>query len=727
MSEKSGEVKRVPATRTIWLLCCSLVVCAGCSQRPTSPPFHRFVEDVAPGDRWHETKVCIADETRNLLVAPYRSRLRKVEVELDGTVLLGAVADMEQVSAEAVGIRICVAQRAAHGGGRKGDEPHYVYFALPPATDAGTLAAMKVQVLPAGDTKREAGVWAREVIPLPQEYVTKTVRVPPSARLDFGIALEDDNPQTGVRFDVSVDDGRTRRSIFSQMLDPLSADYQPGWVDVSVDVSEFAGSRVRFVFRTEDLPDRKEANNGSKTVSLSSAAWSSPLLYSTERSDAGGRPNIILICLDTLRADHLGCYGYHRDTSPNIDRFAEGAFLFEKAIAPSSWTLPSHASLFTGLHPSVHLAGIWVPPRFGPPIQESERTLAELAREQGYLTAAYTEGVWVRALFGFAQGFEVYSDGKGRMAKDAETTFNDATEWLGKYSRMPFFLFVHTYQTHTPYTPRGRFATMFDSDYTGSIGTTEALCRPQAATSDADRIHIEALYDGEIAYTDEVVGNFLAKLADTGLLHNTVVFIFSDHGEEFWEHEGYGHGKTVYDESLQVPLIIRLAGEHPPTGAVARQVSLTDLYATVNDLLSIDHNSPPDCMSLLPLMGVNESAQHYDRKFVVSGIIRQTLSRTAQGETEVTWRRRSVRTDGEKYVRTGTDQQVEELYDLQADPGEKNDIAARNQPRLDHYRELLASFLERVAAGRTPLEPGQSKSPLLTEEDKRRLKALGYL
>jgi len=132
-------------------------------------------------------------------------------------------------------------------------------------------------------------------------------------------------------------------------------------------------------------------------------------------------------------------------------------------------------------------------------------------------------------------------------------------------------------------------------------------------------------------------------------------------------------------------------------------------------------------MSLLPLMGVNESAQHYDRKFVVSGIIRQTLSRTAQGETEVTWRRRSVRTDGEKYVRTGTDQQVEELYDLQADPGEKNDIAARNQSRLDHYRELLASFLERVAAGRTPLEPDQSKAPLLTEEDKRRLKALGYL
>jgi arylsulfatase A-like enzyme len=479
-----------------------------------------------------------------------------------------------------------------------------------------------------------------------------------------------------------------------------------------------AGSRVRFVFRTEGVRAEKDkAKEGVVPLFDWSPVWSSPILYSTKAQGVGNTPNIILISLDTLRADHLGCYGYQRNTSPNIDKFAEGAFLFENCIASSSWTLPSHASVFTGLHPSVH--GAEVHP-WGPPFAETERTFGEVARERGYLTAAYTEGLFVGASLGFAQGFELYSDGEllEFPLRCAEVTFNSALEWLETYGNLRFFLFVHTYQIHDPYTPPRRFGEMFDKDYAETGGM-----RPREVRSKEDKVRCEALYDGEIAYTDDVVGNFLEQLQEMVLLDNTVVVIFSDHGEEFWEHGGIEHGVTLYDEVLRVPLIVRLAGKDSPGGRVDRQVSLTDLYATVAELLGADDADPPDCMSLLPLVRGSQTRARYNRDVVVSQVChRDSVLQRMTPE----WRRYAIRTDTEKYIKVEKSR-TEELYDLGEDPGEERDIAADNEQGLLEYRGLLDPFLRAVSSGRATLSESERSVTPLTEDDRRQLKALGYM
>jgi arylsulfatase A-like enzyme len=659
-------------------------------------------------------KVRIGHEMRNVLSAPYRSALQEIEVAPDGTITLGEIAEIEKVSADSAGVSVRVQRQPFGDQRRTRDAPARVYVPLPPERDGADLGRTKVQVLPAGEATRTVWVSAREVAALPREYITKEIRLPQSARLDFGIGLEGDTsgrPFCDARFTLAVERGQERRTIFFKALKREPGGDGPGWVDATVDLSDMAGSLVRFVFVTEEASGEKEETK-KRTVPLFdwSPVWSNPILHSAGSKRRGDRPNIVMISLDTLRADHLGCYGYHRPTSPNIDRFAEGAFLFERCIAPSSTTLPSHASVFTGLHPSVHGSEEGL---LGPPVAERERTLAEVAREDGYLTAAYTEGGFVSSALGFAQGFGVYSDGVGPGR--VEETFDDALDWLESYRRLPSFVFVHTYQVHTPYTPPARFAQMFDENYRES-----GSARPRQARSEEDRIRCEARYDGEIAYTDEVLGEFLEQLEMMELLDNTVLVIFSDHGEEFWEHGGIEHGVTLYDEVLHVPLIIKLAEEDPPSGRLDRQVSLTDLYATVTELLGAGDAAPPDCMSLLPL--VRGSGTRYDRRVVVSQIChRDSVSEPRTCE----WRWRSVRTDTEKYIKIEK-RRKEELYDLSGDPGEKNDISAENEQGLLQYRALVDTFLEVVSAGREPPSAEQRVAPL-TEERKRRLKALGYM
>jgi len=699
---------------------------AGVFPGPARASFHRFVEGVAPGNRWHETKVAIASETRNVLFAPYKSRAKEVKVTRRGTLSVGAVADISKLNPDALGIRIGYEELSAGSNVAKDGTLRYAYVPLPEARDERALAALRIKVLRLHWRTRRVVAWAREVLPLPREYVTNERSVPQSARLDFGIGLEDEGQDTPVRFTIDVERDGTRATIFSKDLAPLSDEYQQGWVDASLDLSELAGSKARFAFRTESVRDERTAESESDTAPFSSPVWSSPVLYSVDAKREDSRPNVVLISLDTLRADHMGCYGYHRDTSPKIDAFAEGAFLFEYAIAPSSWTLPSHASVFTGLHPSVH--GAVLHP-WGSPIRETEKTLAELAREDGYVTAAYTEGAYVGSPFGFAQGFELYSDGAAiSTLGSAEETFAHALEWLRAYRKLPFFLFVHTYQTHAPYAPPDRFAAMFDRGYTGSIGNSFMPSESGVQNlSDADKRHAEALYDGEIAYTDEVVAGFLNRLRQMGLLDTTAVIIFSDHGEEFWEHGGVQHGVTLYEEQLRVPLIIRLAGETPPAGRVPRQVSLTDLYATVAEIIGVAHDDIPDCTSLLPLMAGSNERKRYDRKTVVSEVCHRD---TCWDHMVAKWRRRSVRTDGEKYIVSEKDG-AEELYDLRADPREDNNTGSNSPSRLQQYREMLDSFLKAVAADGVPKSPVEGKARAITGEQKDRLrsmmKALGYI
>jgi len=707
-----------------WRWSAVLLVCIGCYRPPAVKSFHRFVEYSVPANRWYETKVQIRQETRNVLFAPYRSQPKEIEIAADGTIALGEVVEFDKLSSDASGITIKVQPLPSEQQLTAEDAATPIYIPLSLARDRGELAASRVKVSPEVEPLSKVQVSVRAVHTLPREYVTRTVRVPAGALLDLGMGFEGEPFATqpvAVRFSVQAEQGQERTILFSQTLQTQSEGDCGRWTDESIDLSELAGSTVRFVFSTDSAGHKQEASSANPAVPLHtwSPVWSSPILYREEPDRTDTRPNFILISLDTLRADHLGCYGYHRQTSSNIDSFARGAFLFENCIAPTSWTLPSHTSVFTGLHPAAQ-GPRDVLPAFRP-VEQRETTLGEAARQSGYLTAAYTEGGWVRGALGFAQGFELYSDGKSDITGDAQNTFHHALTWVRKFRRQPFFLFIHTYQTHQPYRPPARFAAMFDSDYSGP--PDEDVAYPKVNCSEPYRERIETLYDGEIAFTDDVLGKFLDELHEMNLLENTVIIIFSDHGEEFLEHADFSHGNTLYDEVLRVPLIIRLAGGNPPAGRVTRQVSLTDLYATVVEMLQFERNAPATCLSLLPLIQSSKIEKSYDKNTIIGELY---VDPQARGRNEPGWWIHSVRTEDWKYI-FSAEKRTEELYDLRNDPAEKNNIAAQNQAEVERYRQSLELFLRTVAAERRPSPAAERRIAPLTEHDRRQLKALGYM
>jgi arylsulfatase A-like enzyme len=586
------------------------------------------------------------------------------------------------------------------------------------------------------------------------EYRSPRIRVPTGASLDFGIAVADGAaPERRARFQVEVEHAAGRTLLFAQDL--RAAD---GWMDARVGLGELANREVRFVFRSGSLG----AAEAGRPV------WSNPVLVSSGGAPRPETPNVVLISLDTLRADHLGAYGYERPTSPNLDRFMEEGILFERAFAPSSWTTPSHASVFTGHHPLVHGAG---GPR-GFRLEGRFSTLAELARRHGYQTAAFTEGGAVAGQLGFYQGFEVYANGpkeSPRPMATAEKTFSRATAWLERHDDWPFFLFVHTYEIHWPYRAPTPYAQMFMDEGMAVLTPQQAADRafPGGRLDDSQKASLEAAYDEGIAYTDAVVGRFLDGLRHEGLLANTVIVIFSDHGEAFWDHGGIMHGLNLYDEQLHVPLFIRLPGERPPRARIKRQVALVDIFPTLVELLGLEHEVPGYSQSLWPLWRSDGAAGTYGRTLVTGELVQKGAK----------WMMLSARNDDFKYIATtrydheesplfphrdalgdpemkpeqllmehllsgGRDVRKakneeerhrmflsahEQLYELRSDPGESKDLALREFESLRAMQEALQSELVRLDAEKEgvdgPLEPVVP----LTDEERAELRALGYI
>ena len=325
-------------------------------------------------------------------------------------------------------------------------------------------------------------------------------------------------------------------------------------------------------------------------------------------SESYGRPNIVLITLDTVRADHFSTYGYHRPTTPNLDRLAAQGVLFENAIATTSWTLPSHASMFTGLLPHQHGANAsW-------PLDSNEWTVAEVLRRKDYETAGfnanYTYGL---AAWGLGDGFDLYQDGTssvrynvtrtlaGRIIvaplyehyvrfdvlprHNAEEVNHEVVRWLRGRSERPFFLFINYLDAHDPYRAPPPFEDHFGSVPDSvlrkvSLGAGLHLENPLRAEEHAS---VVAGYDNCLAFLDEHIGRLLKTLADTPALSNTVVIVTADHGEALGEHGVYGHGVDLHREVLHVPLIV--AGPGIPAGRrIDRLVSLRELFPTVLDL-----------------------------------------------------------------------------------------------------------------------------------------------
>jgi arylsulfatase A-like enzyme len=323
---------------------------------------------------------------------------------------------------------------------------------------------------------------------------------------------------------------------------------------------------------------------------------------------SGDRPlNVLLIGIDTLRPDHLGCYGYERDTSPAIDELAGEGVLFENTVSQSPWTLPSFATVLTSLYPNQHGAMTIVTR-----VRSSIPTLATVLKQQGYATGAVVNASVLRPEFGLDRGFDFYdpTPPKGRRADE---TTRDVLEWIDRNKNGPFLMFAHYFDPHEPYDPPAPYDTRFDPDYAGRIGDSFVLhdhfpgvvgtqFNDLRALSNQDWDHIRALYDGEIAFADQAVGRLLRGLEDRGLRDNTLIVFLSDHGEEFFEHEGFGHGHSLYSEVIRVPLMFSLPGTIARGKVVRSQARLVDVMPTILEILGITADLHLEGTSLLPLL-----------------------------------------------------------------------------------------------------------------------------
>ncbi len=429
-------------------------------------------------------------------------------------------------------------------------------------------------------------------------------------------------------------------------------------------------------------------------------------------------PNVVLIVCDTLRADHLGCYGYERATSPAIDAFAAVATRFERAQASAPWTLPTHASLFTGMHPFEHGVRTYEPQ--GPkenlrPLAEEHLTLAEVLKGLGYATAGFIANTgWFNPIFQLQQGFDEWELRRSPAQRLNARVFSWLSARAEQTSGQPFFLFLNYVDTHYVYNtePRpGLLETPVLRDQGELLHElTERVMGEAQGEVELLTQQVIDQYDTAIANLDEGVGGLLAELKRLGLYDNTVIVLTSDHGEFFGEHRLVEHCKDVYQEVLNVPLIAKSSGQsrgrlmHEPTSSadVAGMI-LAELPAhRVGGLRSLFPNLP----GRAPVVSENYWARARD------------LSESWGGRFQ---RTRHVLLEWPHKLISSSDGQ-HELYDLEADPLEAHNLASESSPQLAAMLERLQRLMEspRVA-------PQDAPAVELNEELRETLRALGYL
>ena len=417
---------------------------------------------------------------------------------------------------------------------------------------------------------------------------------------------------------------------------------------------------------------------------------------------------MILVSIDTLRADLLGCYGYARPTSPSLDGLAAQGVLFEQVQATSPWTLPSHGSLLTGLYPSRHgLRSPWKT------LSGEVGTWARALAARGFETAAIVSSFYLGRRFGLDRGFATLSQLERPPSRAQPSAVTDlALRWLAERdSARRFFLFLHYYDVHSDYAVLPRYLERFASGSSAAVeGTTAELLafrRGELELSDADAAHLLDRYAAEVRQVDEAIGRIRAALRESGLDGETLLVVTSDHGEEFLEHGGVMHGATHYQEVMRVPWI--LAGPGVPGGRrVAEPVSLVDVMPTALALLGVE--APPG------LDGVNVSSLWGDAPDpALRG--RPLLAETAFGSA---WNDGlvSVRQGRYKLV-SGTTEGRYALYDLRTDPAEQTDASDRLVDVTERLRAELRAAAAPDAAVPRPVE--------LTPEETERLRALGYV
>ena len=467
-------------------------------------------------------------------------------------------------------------------------------------------------------------------------------------------------------------------------------------------------------------------------------------LRQPEEQAASASVNVLLISIDSLRADHVSAYGYPRKTTPNLDRLADEGVLFERMIAESSWTLPSHLTVLTGLSSWAH--GAIADNRR---LDERVDTLAELLRARGYRSEGFASGPYLHPIFGFGDGFDRYEllgrslyDEEGmtlervtasetllyqlelrdRDARRARTSGQLAARVEEAVARMagePFFIFVHMFDVHYDYDPPEAYWRRFNPDYDGALDPSDFLTN-SAIHKDMARKDFEqvmALYDGEILWTDEHVGRMLETLTRYGVEENTLVAIIGDHGDEFFEHGGKGHRKTLYDEQLFVPFILRLPDRLPASRRLAMQTRMVDVMPTILALTGTPQPAGLVGESLTPYILEERPERDLDALSLLlrDNLLVRTLRRS-EGKLQITLPFDMI--DREYQGRV-------EYFDLRSDPGENQPLYAGSQ--LEAAETRLEEIFAREENLRRRFSRGGGVTISIPAPMRRALEKLGYV
>jgi arylsulfatase A-like enzyme len=438
----------------------------------------------------------------------------------------------------------------------------------------------------------------------------------------------------------------------------------------------------------------------------------------------GNNYNVVIFAFDALQAKHLNAYGYtgEQNTTPNLDKFFGESYRFQNTVSPSSWTVPTFMSIFTSLYPGEHkltnkfveakTAGATTTALVPANLKQLDPqavTIAEILKKNGYATGGFTGDSGVNGALGYNQGFDTYYDKE--MFGGFAGSIPQATAWLDKNKDNKFFMFVHGYDVHGQYEPQGGFdyryvKKPYTGKYTGSPKEQAALREEGLANgnlnlSQADVDFWRAIYDEKINRADAQFGGFMQHVEDLGLMKNTIFIVLSDHGTEFYEHKRFDHGHTLYGELVDVLLAIHTPNQQSGE-AVKSLVSTLDVTPTILSLLHVQDQA------MANMKGIDLTPS-----FSGTDVSRDIYSET---DYRLYTHKRSIQTpDGWKFILT-MENLSKELYNLNADPREQNNLAAKEPKIAYELEQKIYAHLNAMDShgpwtlGCVPAYPGQCQN-----------------
>lgn len=548
----------------------------------------------------------------------------------------------------------------------------------------------------------------------------KAFEIPENAEFRCALCLVEENPNPVKITLTGMDRDGGTHEIFQKELKGNSK----RWIELKAELSFLSGCEVAFTlncfYASGGRPDT--------VTQPPMVCCGAPAVYSENQG-----LNLILISLDTLRHDRLGCYGYEQPVSPTMDLFAKEGFQFMNFYAQAPYTLPSHASLFSSLYPTVH--GMH---DFRGRMTEGITLLAERLAEHGLATASFNNGGFVSHEFGFHRGFDLYCevdpighwylmgrspDNPNRLADGSPGSLDKALTWLREVKGKRFFLFLHTFMIHD-YLPPKDLAMHFNENCPSRLRPAEKNCRlinheyvKEHGISRDDLAHFVNMYDATVKAADNMVGKVLSQLEELGLLDTTIVVITSDHGEEFMEHGSVQHGKSVYDEVIHVPLLMHVPGMEGGK-KVDTFINQVDVMPTLLEIMGIPPVKGMQGHSFLPLMKGREGK---DR--IIFGEV-QLPKRTF---------RHCIIVDGWKYVEGRIDSSLVfpalnpvEFFELKTDHREQHNLLNEYPDKADQYKAMMDRFRADLERTRHALTTGTGKSISLSDDLLDALHQQGY-